>query len=273
MQRREFLKTSILASGSAVIAAGCAATRAGRSGSDTSRRTAVKQEYYELRAYRLTPGSTADVLHAYLETAAIPAWNRLGSNPVGVFTESSPGNPASVFVLIPYPPMEEFGRSAGKLAADNAYRRAAEPYLNAPKDRPAYDRIDSWVMLAFAGMPRIDLPVYCRQRKPRLFEMRTYESHNDVKAAKKVAMFNDGEIDLMREVGLAPIFFGQALWGPSLPHLTYMTSAENDEAHKAHWAAFQKHPKWDQMKNDPQYADTVSRITKWFLVPTAYSQI
>jgi len=27
------------------------------------------------------------------------------------------------------------------------------------------------------------------------------------------------------------------------------------------------------MKNDPQYADTVSKIVNRFLVPTAYSQI
>jgi hypothetical protein len=77
----------------------------------------------------------------------------------------------------------------------------------------------------------------------------------------------------MREVGLGPIFFGQALIGSRLPHLTYMLSAENPEAHKEHWDAFRADPKWDKMKNDPQYADTVSKIANQFLVPTPYSQI
>ena len=77
----------------------------------------------------------------------------------------------------------------------------------------------------------------------------------------------------MCEVGLAPVFFGAGLVGPNLPHLTYMTSGASEEAHKQHWDAFGKHPKWDQMKNDPKYADTVSKITKWMLYPTEYSQI
>ena len=77
----------------------------------------------------------------------------------------------------------------------------------------------------------------------------------------------------MRSVGLGPIFFGQALIGPNLPHLTYMLSAESQDAHKNHWGAFGKHPVWNKLKNDPQYADTVSKITNRFLIPTPYSQI
>src|SRR2546421_14878 len=63
------------------------------------------------------------------------------------------------------------------------------------------------------------------------------------------------------------------LAGHDVPHLTYMLSAENREAHEKHWGAFGKHPIWNKMKNDPQYADTVSQIHNRFLVPTAYSQI
>ena len=145
--------------------------------------------------------------------------------------------------------------------------------MQSPKDKPAFDRIDSWLMLAFAGMPRLELPPYSREKKPRLFEIRTYESHSEVKAFKKVEMFNSGEIETMREVGLGPIFYGQALVGANLPHLTYMLSAEDQDAHKKHWDAFGKHPVWNKLKNDPQYADTVSKITNYFVVPTAFSQI
>ena len=37
--------------------------------------------------------------------------------------------------------------------------------------------------------------------------------------------------------------------------------------------AFKAHPTWKKMKDDPQYADTVSKIANSFLVPTAYSSI
>jgi hypothetical protein len=122
-------------------------------------------------------------------------------------------------------------------------------------------------------MPKVELPPYCKGKKPRMFEVRTYESHSEVKALKKVEMFNAGEIQLMRDVGLGPIFYGQALIGSNLPHLTYMLSAENQEAHSKHWDAFKSSPIWDKLKNDPQYADTVSKIANRFLVPAPYSQI
>jgi hypothetical protein len=182
-------------------------------------------------------------------------------------------DPQAVLVLIPYPSIESFAMSGTRLNADVEYQAAGAEYLQSPKANPAFERIDSWLMLAFAGLPMLELPAYCRERKPRMFELRTYESHSELKALKKVAMFNAGEIDVMREVGLGPIFYGQALVGGNLPHLTYMLSAENQEAHKQHWDRFRAHPTWDKLKNDPQYADTVSRIANRFLVPASCSQI
>ena len=128
-------------------------------------------------------------------------------------------------------------------------------------------------MLAFSGMPKIELPAYSREKRARMFEVRTYESYSELKALKKVSMFNSGEIELMRKVGLGPVFYGQALIGPNLPHLTYMLSAENEQEHKKHWGAFGGHPTWKSMSTDPQYADTVSHITKRYLSLAPYSQI
>ncbi len=266
MKRREFLKSSITMS----TLAGLGAVAVSATGAERSSR---RREHYELRIYRLKAGANHDLLDAYLERAAIPAWNRLGIKPIGVFTEKEPKEGPAVYVLIPYPSLDAFGTASARLSADEEYHRAGATYLQTPKTNPAFDRIDSWFMLAFAGMPKIELPPYAREKRPRLFELRTYESHSEVKALKKVDMFDSGEIQVMREVGLAPVFYGQALIGHNLPHLTYMLSAENDEAHKKHWKSFGDHPVWNKMKNDPQYADTVSNIRNWFLLPTSYSQI
>jgi hypothetical protein len=266
MKRRNFLKTTLTVSTlTGVSAATLSAAAAQPAGS--------KQEYYELRAYRLKSGAKCDLLDAYLQKAAIPAWNRLGIKNVGAFKEKQPKDAPSVFVLMPYATLEEFAAAAVRLNGDAEYQQAGAEYLQSPKTNPAFERIDSWLLLAFAGMPQMELPAYCRERKPRLFELRTYESHSEAKAIKKVEMFNSGEIDVMHEVGLAPIFYGQALIGPNLPHLTYMTSGETDELHKKHWDGFGKHPTWTRLKDDPQYADTVSKITKWILEPATYSQI
>lgn len=231
------------------------------------------REYYELRIYRLKNGAKCDLLDAYLEKAAIPAWNQLGIKSVGVFTEKEPKDAPAVYVLVPHPSLDAFVKASARLNSLSGLDQAAQDYLQSPKANPGFERIDSWLMLAFAGMPKLEQPDYSRDKKGRMFELRTYQSHSELKAIKKVEMFNSGEIDVMREVGLGPIFYGQALIGRDLPHLTYMLSAENDEAHKKHWEAFGKHPVWNKMKDDPQFADTVSKISNHFLVPTAYSQV
>jgi hypothetical protein len=267
MKRREFLTSSLAASAFAGVAP------FGMTASATELAPTNAREYYELRVYRLKTGANQSLLDTYLEKAALPALNRFGVKPIGVFTEIESKEAPAVYLLMPHPSIESVQSSAAKINADPEYQKAGTEYLQAPKDNPVFDRIDSWLLVAFAGMPKLELPAYCREKKARMFELRTYDSFSEVKALKKVEMFNSGEIATMREVGLAPIFYGQALVGRDLPHLTYMTSGENADVHKKHWDAFGKHAIWNKLKNDPQYADTVSKITKRFLAPTAYSQV
>ena len=265
MKRRDFLKTS--------VAASALATLAPRTTASAAEPKALAREYYEWRAYRLKPGADHSLLDAYLEKAAIPALNRLGSKPIGVFTELEPKDDPALFVLIPYASLDAFAVVAGKLNNDPEYTKAGAEYLEVSKKNPAFVRTDTWLLQALVGIPKIELPAYSRERKPRIVEARTYESHSESKAQKKVDMFNDGEIQIMRDVGLGPIFYGQALIGSNLPHLIYMLSGETREAHKEHFGAFGKDPRWKKISADPQYADTVSKITSRFLQPTGYSQI
>ncbi|MFO1502156.1 MAG: NIPSNAP family protein [Verrucomicrobiota bacterium] len=260
MNRRDFLTGSVAASTLAALSAPAAEQKS-------------TQEYYQLRVYRLKPDADTSLLNQYLEKAAIPALNRIGIKPVGVFNETDAKADPAVYVLVPYPSFEMIATIPARLRADADYMSAGADYLQTPKSKPAYLRIDTWLLRAFAGIPKIELPSFSKEKKERIFELRTYESYSETKAQKKVDMFNDGEIQLMREVGLNPIFFGQALIGANLPHLTYMLSAETREAHKQHFDTFGKHPKWKEMSSDPQYADTVSKISNHFLAPAPFSQI
>lgn len=245
--RRNFLKTSVVAS---------VATLTGLKASAEPGPAA--REYYELRAYRLKPGAAHDLLDGYLQKALIPALNARGITNVGVFTEPESKDGPAVWVLIAHPSLESVAEVTASINAEPAVVAAGAAYFDpALKDDPPFDRIDSWVLLAFEGMRQLAVPQLTREGKPRILELRTYESFNEVKALKKVEMFNAGEIGAMNEVGLSPVFFGQALAGPGLPHLTYMLCGQDREAHKEHWTAFGRHPVWVALKSDPQYADTV----------------
>ena len=268
IHRRDFLTTTVMASAAAAL--GTLETSA----ADQPAPPAGTREYFELRAYRLKPDAPHALLDAYLEKALIPALNARGIKAVGVFTEPETKDGPAVWVLIPHASAESVARVAVALNADPALLAAAGEYLTAPtKANPAFDRLDSWLLIAFAGMPQLAVPALGRERKARVFELRIYESYSEAKGRKKVAMFNAGEIEVMQEVNLSPVFYGEAILGRDLPHLAYLLCSADRATHDKNWKAFLEHPTWVKLKGDPQYADTVSKGTSRFLVPATFSQI
>ena len=231
------------------------------------------REFYELRVYKIFDFEKQQLAEQYIENALLPALDRLGLSRVGVFTNLDDENDHSIYMLIPFTYIEQFVGLSDALFADERYRAAAKPYFDRPLKNPVFARIESRLMRAFQGMPVIELPEATKSGQPRIFELRLYESHTEEHARRKVEMFDEGEIQLMRDVKMGPVFFGETLTGPDVPNLIYMLSASDRESHKEHWQAFLAHPKWDRMKNLEPYKDTVSKIKNWFLRPTSYSQL
>jgi hypothetical protein len=270
--RRRFVASTFAAS-----AAAAAST------ADLRAQKAAAREYYELRAYRLQSGSSATSLDAYFEKALLPALERRGITAAGVFTELEVNKQAQTstakphtptWVLIPHATLDSFVSVSADLNADPAVLKAGADYLQAPKATPAFDRIDTWLYVAFKGYPAMTVPDFSKKRVPtRVFEMRDYESHSEVKALAKIAMFDAGEIEIMRTLGMSPVFFGQGLAGPNLPHLRYITSGPDLASHLEAWKKFGPDPRWMKMKDLPQYADSTSKNTARFLAPKPYSAI
>jgi len=232
-----------------------------------------KQEFYELRIYQIDNIDKQQLVSDYLENALLPALGRLSLDRIGVFTRSDDVNDHAIFVLIPYPDVAVFTNLNASLAKDEAYQEAAKTHFARPLKDPEFLRIESRFMKAFAGMPVIEQPARSKEKSPRIFELRLYQSHTEDHAARKVEMFNKGEIQIMRDVEMSPVFYGETLIGPDVPNLVYMLSADDMESHQAHWKAFLAHPEWDKMKKMERYQDTVSKIRNWFLKPTGYSQL
>jgi hypothetical protein len=256
MKRRSFLTAS--------IATACAAGAAGAA------EEAKTRQMYELRTYALKPGKQA-ILDAYLSKAYIPAVKRLGSGPVGVFVEKE-GEQVKVYVLVVHPSAEAAATLSTRLGDDAEYGKAAAEYLAAVAADPVYSRIESSLLRAIDGMPKLDKP---DTSKPRLLNLRIYESHNERASKKKIEMFNKGEIGIFRRVGLTPVFFAEAIVGSLMPNLTYMLVFPDEDGRKAAWDRFRTDAEWLKLKAIPEYADKeiVSRITNKVLAPTAYSEI
>jgi hypothetical protein len=264
MKRREFLKSSSIAGASAVAGAAAALAAAPQDA----------REFYELRTYEMPTGNRRAALNDYLSKAAIPAWNRIGIKPVGVFSVVSGANGLMLYVLIPYPSLQAFLEAPERLRQDADHQGAGKAYLGSAIDNPPYTRFESTLLRAFSNVPRIRIPAETAGNAPRIFELRCYESHNETAALKKIEMFNEGgEIALFDSVGLRSVFFGQTLVGQRQPNLVYMTVHKDMAAREQVWEKFREAPGWKKLSADPAFADTVSAITVIFLRPAAYSQI
>jgi hypothetical protein len=273
MNRRDFVSAA-MATGGAWLAAGAGA---GAQGTGAGRAPERPAEYYELRRYRLRRGPAPGIVDRYLRDAALPAWQRAGVGPIGVFSVLIGADNPTFHVLLVHKTIDSIASLPEKLAADAEYEKAAAPYLNAEAASPAFVRIESSIMRAFETIPKLELPFGGGEagRRSRIFEVRVYESHSEKASKKKIEMFNRGEIALFRRAGLTPVFFGETLAGGNMPNLTYMLVYEDMAARDKQWAAFAADPDWRKLSSTPGYTDAeiVTSISNTYLRPTAYSQI
>jgi len=258
MERRDFLQKSILTT---AAVAGVGASSA------SARSSQNKNQVYDLRVYRMRRGARA--LENYFSKALIPALNRMGVKNVGVFSEMSKNEPATIYMLIPYKSFDDFGKITLDLKKDKEFEQARSEYDEIPSEQAVFERYDSSILLAFDGIPEMVVPA----QSPRIFEMRTYEGYSEDAVKRKVKMFNEGELDIFKRTKINPVFFGEKISGTDLPCLTYMATYSNMEAREQAWKEFLAHPDWQKMSKLPEYANTVSKIHRVFLEPLPYSQV
>lgn len=216
-----------------------------------ARAAADARRYYELRTYELRSDLDPSRLRTFHRDALLPALGRAGAGAVGLFAPQTGFPSQSLVVLIEYQSLGDVERVARQLEVDPAYdaaRRTFELAAELP-----FLRYDSHLMRAFAGHPRVEPPALAIPQPGRMFELRTYEARSAAALERKIAMFNEAEIDLFRRIGMTPVFFGENVFGPRLPSLTYMLVFDDIAARTAAWNAFRTHPDWLRINADPRW--------------------
>jgi hypothetical protein len=264
MQRREFLAASLATSAIAVAR-----------GADAQAPAAHGREYYQIRRYHLQSGPQTALTEHYIADSLIPALTRRGIGPIGAFkVDIGPETPV-FYLLISSTSVETLAGLDLQLAQDGEFLKSAEAFWSAPATAPAFLRVDSSLLAAFEGWPRITPPASVATKGKRIFQLRTYESPSYRDHVRKVEMFHAGEFDIFKAAGLQSVFYGDTLIGPRMPSLTYMLSfaelAELDD----HWHTFQNDPNWKKLSADSRFAyeAIVSNITNLILSPLSSSQI
>jgi len=271
MHRRQFLATSAAAATTLL-----ALNPKLRAADDSSGRL-----FYDLRRYHFASPEKQKAYDQFLTDVGVPAYNRAGVEPAGVFQILAKDNAGArsnikedstdLIVFLPHKNFESVVTLENRLLADKKYQSDGKAILTETKKSDlAYTRYESTLLLAMEGAPRIELPP---KNSDRVFELRTYESPNNERHLNKLSMFNAGEFEVFKKANMPGVFFGGAIVGEKMPQLTYMVVHENRQAVDKNWAVFRNVPEWKKLSADPQYKNNVSNITNPFIRPTEASQI
>jgi len=264
MERRQFLAASLAASAAAAAAP-----------IDAQPALLPNREFYLLRRYNLLSGAELKATESFFAGAMLPALRRLGLGPAGAFRlDIGPETPA-YYLLIPGNPVEVLAAFDLRLGEDAEFLKAADPFWNATSTAPAFQRIESTLLAAFLGWPKLTPPESAASKGKRIFQLRTYESPSNGEHVRKVEMFHSGEFEIFKSAGFHPVFFGDTLIGSRMPNLTYMLSFADLADLDAKWNVFRSDPAWKKLSADPRFAfdQIVTNISNLILSPLDCSQI
>jgi hypothetical protein len=234
-------------------------------------RANLARSWYELRWFYLRNGSHAPRMMQLLRDHWAPAAKRAGIQTAGFFQPMIGDQNPSVLMLSIFESPDEAAGAWDKMFHDEDFAAA---YAAAQTPEPAFERMDVTLLHAFAGMPAIILPPVLPDGH-HIFELRTYESNSMASLRTKLEMFNGGEIQIFQRLGMAPVFFGEGVFGRNLPSLTYMLSFRSLAERERLWAAFVADAEFTKLRTKPGYsdADIVSTISNSILQPMAFSEI
>src|SRR3984957_788759 len=270
MDRRTFLASSLAASTLSFADARDLLAQTG-SNADTS-----APEYMDLRRYHLASGPGVKLTSDFFADTLIPGLNRLGIGPVGAFSVYFGPDSPSYYLLMPSSKLETLVTADLELAKDDVFLKAAAPFWDAPAATPPYIRIESSLLRAFPGYPKVTPPASAATKGKRIYHLRQYQSPTNMDHVRKVEMFQNGEFGLFAKAGAMGVFYADTLVGPNLPNLIYMLSFPDMSSLEADWEKFLADPDWKKLSADSRFnldPPTVSSITSLVLRPLACSQV
>jgi hypothetical protein len=230
-------------------------------------------DFYQIKIYHLKNNDQLNQVDEYLKNAYLPALHRLGIKNIGVFKPIANDTSAVkfIYVLIPFNSAEKWLKTNDDLAKDKSYMASAKSFMEAPSDKSPYDRMESVLLEAFTGQQHLLLPM---QKTPdRIFELRSYESPTENLFEKKVAMFNNDEINIFNRLGFNPVFYGRVVSGSHMPNLMYMPVFDNEQKRNEGWKTFGNDAKWKEISANPENENkvSVSHIESILMHSTSYS--
>jgi hypothetical protein len=232
-----------------------------------------KPQILELRTYSLrnTTYNMAGELTEFLKSVQMPALKTSGAIATAAFRSSlAPGSPF-LMTLASFDGLAGYEAAQTKMGANAEFQSRLKSFDYS--GRLPYLRQEVSLLRGFPTFPAIEVPAAAAA--PRVYELRRYESNTPSSLARKIRMFDEGEIALFKKVGMTCVFFGETIAGPVMPNLTYLVGYDNMAHRETVWRDFVNSDDWKKMLAQPCVSDgeIVSNISASFLSPLPFSEV
>lgn len=209
----------------------------------------------------------------FLQNGLFPAVTHAGAKPVAALSNLIGPDGPSLFSIVEYPSLAAMQNTLAALAADKEYEKASQT-LATGAGMP-FVTMESSLLQSLSVLPQAAIPTDAATRKPRIFELRTYQSQSMAARVKKIGMFNSGEIGVFQRLGMRPAFIGESVIGPRQPNITYMLSFDSLAEREKLWGAFGSDPEWKKLSAPAELKDAqiVANISNVMLRPLPFSPL
>jgi hypothetical protein len=231
----------------------------------------MNSSYFEFYYVHMQNGSQVARMTPWLENRLMPICQKQGFGPMGFFNVAVGPNLPTTLIIFSYPSLADMEAQWGKLNSDPDYAAAVEEI---EKDEPAFYRTEATLLRATAFCPPLTATP-AGDPPHKLYEMRIYESPTNRQLGYLHDRFGGGEIDLFHKNGIHPVLYGDTVFGPNQPNMTYLIPFESEAHRETAWAAFNADPDWVKLRaTSVQHGGEIVRnITNLFLTPARFSML
>jgi hypothetical protein len=231
----------------------------------------MSSSYVEFFYIHMQNGGQVARLAPWLEKRLMPLCQKHGFGAMGFFNVTVGPNMPSALIIFSYPSLADMEAQWGKLNSDPDYKAAVDEI---EKDEPAFYRTEATLLRStafcppFAATPAGD-PAH------KIYELRTYESPTHRQLEYLHDRFAGGEIDIFHKTGIHPVLYGDTVFGPNQPNMTYLIPFESEAHREKAWAAFSADPEWIKIRaaSVQRGGEIVRNITNQFLSPARFSML
>jgi hypothetical protein len=210
---------------------------------------AARTSLYRIDYFYYHQGDQVNRLNQFFSTQAPLLLKHMRA--LGMFTAVMAPHTQTMMVVSGFGSTDDMAAAGAKIEADPGYRKAFAEFEGGIE--PPFDSAQR-VLLHAAPFSQEIVPPAEKPKSPRYFELRVYHSPTQRQLALLHERFAGAEIQIFHRSGVHPILYGDAMIGPDLPNLTYLTPFASQADREKAWDAFGADPEWAKVR-----AESVAR--------------